>query len=384
MSLATSQSIAVSWSALDPYPDCRAIDDAVFEELLAAAEALLAGTDDPEWVGCIASSAVDCFNDGQLDRAARLFAAAAPARRRIEAGPGGPALFDGTVASSDLDLESFLHVVGEPGLHPVALPLLRFFTDLSAASLLEQLAHETSVRRCEFIFNLLAAQSEDARLLVLNLLDWPEVQPHPSAYLVQLLTAVTHLGDLGLDDRRRCANLAGRYLVHPSSSVREAAVAALEFLGGRETILPLVRALTASRYGRDLPPENELAEHLARVLGLLARVGDDRSVAMVAEIAAGERDCGFKLGTLLQAVAVNALVAREAPPPPAAVRGLARRLMEVAANPLRLLTVEFIQSTEAKVWASLYRLLDASGDPAAEEALAEPRLRRLASSTRAS
>src|SRR5207248_5984666 len=108
------------------------------------------------------------------------------------------------------------------------------------------------VRRCEFIIKLLTIHAEEAVLLVLNLLDWQEVQTHPGPYLVHLLTAVSCF-ELCPDDRRRAANLAGRYLMHVNSRVRETALRALEQIGGREVLLPAARALTAARYGRELP-----------------------------------------------------------------------------------------------------------------------------------
>lgn len=356
--------------------------DAAFDAALRTAERLSTNpsSDDLHLVA-LAEAAVAAFNGGAVRRAARLFVLASTwglteddeCREQEEVS---------VVASDQLNVRLFVECVNDPERHADIIPLLNFFPDLRVPSLLNQLAKERRLARCEFVMNMIAIHGAAAVLPVLNMLDWQEVQQHDPRFLACLFGVVSRFRGLEHDDRRRAANLAGRYVAHESTQVRSAALDALGHIGGREALGPALKALKGSTYQSSGLAAVELLPQLGVAMDLLAASGDEKAQMMVAEMATGARGGEFKLGRELESLAVASLKNYGLPLGPRAVRVVAEKLSEIASSRLRLLTGKLVRTlirrSEAEHWIALLSLLAGSTDPHAISVLAHEGLRSLA------
>jgi hypothetical protein len=367
-------------AALELIVGSAAISDAAFDAALRAVERHAAApSTDGQVLVLIAEAAVAAFNAGELRRAARLFGVASAVGRR-EADEHEHEVI--VVSSDRLDVRLFVECVNDPDRHADITPLLNFFPDLRVPALLDQLAKERRLARCEFVINMIAIHGATAVVPVLNMLDWKEVRRHDPHFLACLFAVVSRFRGLEHDERRRAANLAGRYVAHESTQVRSAALAALGRIGGCEALGPALKALTASTYQSSGLAPVELLPQLGVAMDLLAASGDEKAQMMVAEIAIGARGGEFKLGRRLESLAVASLEKHGLPLGPRAARVVARELSEIASNGLRLATGKLvhklIRRSEAEHWLALLSLLVGSTDPHAIAVQAHEGLQTLA------
>lgn len=358
------------------FSDTTSTSEEDFEEALATATEMLDTHGDAEWVVALAGAAVALFNADDVRRAGRLFSLAVAARRRLDADPEAEAQIEAAVSSAQLDVGRFLTCVGDPSRRDHVAPVLHFFKDFRAAHLLDQLLMAESERRRSFLVNAIALQGEEAVLPLLNCLDWPEIQQHRTPLLVDLLAILAQLPAVEAEARPRAATLAGQYATHDNAEVRAAALGALERIGGREILVPVMRALKASAYS-DRVSQKDLCPHLGAVLRLLAYYGDERALMVVAEAATGGRDFGFKLGHALEEAAIEALRVRTEPLPPRAARIIAERLEGVAGKRFRLMAGKLVHPAEIRRVVALVSLLEDSTDTRIQHLLLEPGLRSL-------
>jgi hypothetical protein len=356
------------------------LGDHEFETAVATLSRLLAERADGECLEELAEVATTVFNAGNLQRAARLFAIADTARRQVADSLGLDYDLGDGVPSTQLALANVAGYLADRDLYAELRTVLRFFPDLSVEGLLDRLASERSVTRRAFIVDLLIVHGEDAVLPVLNLLEWPsEARANDVArFTANLLGILIRFEHLSVADRRRAATLAGRYLTSDEPIVREAALDAVDHIGGTEAVNLTIGALRASSYkldGSKLP--TELCNHFGRAMDIVAWWGGERELVYIAEIATGGRNCGFKVAQALERLAAEALAKRDEPLPPRAARVIASHLRSIASQPFRLLTGQLLHTAEAKQCVRLVGLLDGSSDPEAREVLEHEGLQRL-------
>jgi hypothetical protein len=191
------------------------------------------------------------------------------------------------------------------------------------------------------------------------------------------------LSRLGLPDeatRRKAIAAIGPYVTSDLPKLRATALTALKFIGGRETIPHVVRALDPDAY---FIPEDEagieaLKHHAIQAIGALASTDIDAGLTVVAEVAIGTRATGFSFYKELRDDALAALEQRTAPLPRRTALILANYLKEQSGRRIKFVVGNIGLGIDVKLCKALVRILARSEEPEVREILATPFARKLA------
>jgi hypothetical protein len=122
-----------------------------------------------------------------------------------------------------------------------------------------------------------------------------------------------------------------------------------------------------------------LKEHAKQAVAALTALGSEAAVAVVAEVALGQRAEALDSGKELRDAAASALASRGAPLPRRAALVLASFLRQQADKRIKLLVGGIGLGVDVPACRAAVRLLAGSEEPEAKEALELPFVKKLAS-----
>lgn len=367
--------------ALDRLRERPHLPEPEFESAIASVSKLLCDPEraasQPALVRAI-ETATEVFNGAAVARAGRLF-------EIVDCALAHPSIADvrrrdarGGARRHSLDDDLLVKWVGDARRRPEVASIVRFFDDFAPQHLLQLLFSEEAAKsksQTQLLLNLLDARG--AEVVDPVIAQFARGEAAGGARLTGLVALLARHGTTSDASRRQAVELVGPLLTSDDAATRAASLAALERLHGREVVPYALRALEPDAYRTD-PSGDDLAAHLGRVMSLLVASHVEPAVAIVAEIATGEREVEVgKLGKGLRDAAIDALSRRDGPLPRRAALVVEKALRARARRRFAIITGSLGLGVDAEACLRLLRLVEDSTEPEVRQTLELPKLRKL-------
>lgn len=327
----------------------------------------------------LAHIAAQYFDLNLVARSSQLFEAVHDSFERLNIAKDKRADIRNSLPSARVDRAIFAKWAADHENFLLLRPVVQFFPDFGVEQALKAVADERARDRRKMLLSVLEIQGVEALPLVIERLTEQKAGDENWYFTRNLLYLVSRIDPPADADRRKVLALVGHYATVASPQLRQAAVAALSRIGGREVIPYLTKALDSKEVPEPVDSEGKeaLKAHLKQVVEVLSGMDSDAALALAAEVAIGLRAEEFGFGRELRDAAVNALAVRPHPLPRRPAMVLVNFLRQQSEKKIKIVVGNLGLGVDIPGCRAAIRLLANSTEPEAREVLETPFVKKL-------